>query len=73
MKRIRLSIVLLIMSISSLFLVRDIYGIFTITTMPDVNIKTVSQAASYTVIHETMDLNGTTYTEHSCSTGTGLI
>ncbi len=73
MKRIRLSIVLLIMSISSLFLVRDIYGIFTITTMPDVNIITISQAASYTVIHETMDLNGTTYTEYSRSTGTGLI
>ena len=73
MKRIRLSIVLLIMSISSLFLVRDIYGIFTITTMPDVNIITISQAASYTVIHETMDLNGTTYTEYSRSSGTGLI
>ena len=73
MRRIRLSIVLLIMSISSLFLVKDIYGVFTITTMPDVNIITISQAASYTVIHETMDLNGTTYTEHSRSTGTGLI
>ncbi len=73
MRRIRLSIVLLIMSISSLFLVKDIYGVFTITTMPDVNIITISQAASYTVIHETMDLNGTTYTEYSRSTGTGLI
>jgi uncharacterized repeat protein (TIGR02543 family) len=61
------------MSISSLFLVKDIYGVFTITTMPDVNIITISQAASYTVIHETMDLNGTTYTEYSRSTGTGLI
>jgi len=73
MKRIKLLTVLLVLSVSSLFLIKDIYGIFTIATLPNINIITVSQEANYTVIHELMDLNGTTYTEHTRSSYIDLI
>jgi len=55
------------------FLVKDIYGVYTITTIPDVNVITISQKTTYTVIHETMDLNGTTYTEHSRSNHPNML
>ena len=65
MNRIKLYLALFILSISSLFVVEDIYCIFTSVTEPEVNSLTIKQNTSYTVIHETMDLNGTTYTEYS--------
>ena len=67
MKRIRLCTVLLAMFISSLFFVKGIYAIFTKTTVPSINNLTISLNTSYIVVHETMDLNGTTYTEYSRS------
>ncbi len=73
MNRIKLYAVLLIITISPLFFVKGIYGVFTITTIPDVNVITISQKTSYTVIHETMDLNGTTYTEHSRSNHPNML
>ena len=73
MNRIKLYAVLLIITISPLFFVKDIYGVFTITTAPDINVITISQETSYTVIHETMDLNGTTYTEYSRSNHPNMV
>ena len=76
MNRMRLCVVLLclsILSISSLFCVDDIYGIFTTTTSSNINVITISQETSYTVIHETMDLNGTTYTEYSRSNYSNVL
>lgn len=65
MKKIKLYSVLLILSVSSLFLIRGIYGIFLKITNPIINNITISQTTSYTVVHETMNLDGTTYSEHS--------
>ena len=67
MKKTRLYLVLLFLSVLSLFFVKNIFSIFTKTTVPNINVLTVSQNTSYTVIHELMDLNGTTYTEYSHS------
>ena len=55
------------MAISSLFCVKGIYAIFIKLTSAHINNLTISQNTSYTVVHETMDLNGTTYTEYSRS------
>ena len=65
MKKIKRYSVLLIVIISSLFFIRGIYGIFIKITNPNVNTLTILQNTSYTVVHEIMDLNGTTYTEYS--------
>ncbi len=65
MNKIKLYLALFILSISSFFNVKNIYCIFTSITEPEVNAVTIKQTTSYTVVHETMDLNGTTYTEHS--------
>ena len=65
MKRIKLFLVLFVVSISSFFVVQGIYGIFIDVTPPAVNNIKVSQNTSYTVIHELMNLDGVTYTEHS--------
>ena len=72
MKRIKLCVVLLIISISSLFLIRGIYGIFIKITNPVYNKITILQNTSYTVVHETMNMDGTTYTEHSRLNFTGI-
>ena len=65
MKRIKLYVVLFNVIILSLFFVRGIYGIFIKITNPLYNKVTIEQNTSYTVVHETMNLDGTTYTEHS--------
>lgn len=65
MKRMKLCIVLLIMTISSLFFVSEIYGVFKKITSPVTNNLTIFQKTSYTVVHETMNLDGTTYSEYS--------
>ena len=72
MKRIKLCVVLLIISISSLFFIRGIYGIFIKITNPVYNKITILQNTSYTVVHETMNMDGTTYTEHSRLNYTGI-
>ena len=72
MKRIKLYVVLLIISISSLFFIRGIYGIFIKITNPVYNKITILQNTSYTVVHETMNMDGTTYTEHSRLNYTGI-
>ena len=65
MKRIKLYVALFAVIILSLFFVRGIYGIFVKITNPLYNKVTIEQNTSYTVVHETMNLDGTTYTEHS--------
>ena len=65
MKKIKLYIVLLLIVFSSLFLIPGIYSVFTKVTNPDINKLTISQKTSYTVVHETMNLDGTTYSEYS--------
>ena len=72
MKRIKLYVVLLIISVSLLFLIRGIYGIFIKITNPVYNKITILQNTSYTVVHETMNMDGTTYTEHSRLNYTGI-
>ena len=61
MKRIKLYVVLLVISISSLFFIRGIYGIFIKITNPIFNKLTILQNTTYTVVHETMNMDGTTY------------
>ena len=65
MKKIKLYVVLFAVIILSLFFVRGIYAIFVKITNPLYNKVTIEQHTSYTVVHETMNLDGTTYTEHS--------
>lgn len=65
MKRIKLYLVLLILCISSLFFIKGIYGVFTKITIPSVNKITINQNTSYTVVHEIMNLDGTTYSEYT--------
>ena len=65
MKRIKLYVVLFTVIILSLFFVRGIYGIFVKITNPLYNKVTIEQNTSYTVVHETMNLDGTTYSEYS--------
>ena len=73
MKRIKLYAVLFIAIISSFFVIQDIYGIFVDVTIPNVNSISVSQNTSYTVVHEIMNLDGSTYTEHSRSNHNATI
>ena len=65
MKKIKPSRVLLIFAVSSLLLIQGIYGYFTKVSDSLENSLTISQKAKCTVIHEFMDLNGTTYSERS--------
>ena len=65
MKRIKLYSVLLIVIISSLFFISGIHGLLMKITEPAVNTMTIQQETSYTVVHETMNLDGTTYSEYS--------
>ena len=65
MKRIKLYVVLSIIFISSLFFIGGIHGIFIKITNPIFNKITILQDTSYTVVHETMNLDGTTYSEYS--------
>jgi hypothetical protein len=65
MKRIKLYVVLFAVIILSLFFVGGIYGIFVKITNPLYNKVTIEQNTTYTVVHETMNLDGTTYSEYS--------
>ena len=65
MKRIKLYVVLSIIFISSLFFIGGIHGIFIKITNPLFNKITILQNTSYTVVHETMNLDGTSYSEYS--------
>ncbi len=62
MNRIKLYVALILLSISPFFAVKDIYCIFKVETESSINAVTISQDTSYTVVHELMDVNGTTYT-----------
>ena len=73
MKRIKLSKVLLVFAASSLLVIQGIYGYFTKESESLANTLTVTQEATCTVIHEFMDLNGTTYSEHSRNTIDNLL
>ena len=72
MKKIKLCSVLLIIIISSLFFIQGIYGFFIKITNPIINKLTILHDTSYTVVHETMNLDGTTYTEYSRLNYTGI-
>lgn len=72
MKKIKLCSVLLIIIISSLFFIQGIYGFLIKITNPIINKLTILQDTSYTVVHETMNLDGTTYTEYSRLNYTGI-
>ena len=72
MKKIKLCSVLLIIIISSLFFIQGIYGFFIKITNPIINKLSILQDTSYTVVHETMNLDGTTYTEYSRLNYTGI-
>ena len=65
MKKINPTSILLVVAISSLLVIQGIYGYITKKTESLENTLTVTQEATCTVIHEFMDLNGTTYSEHS--------
>ena len=65
MKKINPTSILLVVAISSLIVIQGIYGYITKETESLENTLTVTQEATCTVIHEFMDLNGTTYSEHS--------
>ena len=65
MKKINPTSILLVVAISSLLVIQGIYGYITKETESLENTLKVNQEATCTVIHEFMDLNGTTYSEHS--------
>ena len=72
MKKINPTSILLVVAISSLLVIQGIYGYITKKTESLENTLTVTQEATCTVIHEFMDLNGTTYSEHSRNNITDL-
>ena len=73
MKIIKLSKVLLVFAVSSLFSIQGIYGYFTKESETLENKLTITQDATLTVIHEFMNLDGTTYSEHSRNTIENLL
>lgn len=72
MKKINPTSILLVVAISSLLVIQGIYSYITKKTESLENTLTVTQEATCTVIHEFMDLNGTTYSEHSRNNITDL-
>lgn len=73
MKKINPTSILLVVAISSLLVIQGIYSYITKKTESLENTLTVTQEATCTVIHEFMDLNGTTYSEHSRNTIENLV
>lgn len=73
MKKINPTSILLVVAISSLLVIQGIYGYITKETESLENTLKVNQEATCTVIHEFMDLNGTTYSEHSRNTIENLV
>ena len=67
MNKTRKYVLLFLLVISSLFAIKEIYGFLTYETEPVVNVLSLQQNTSYTVVHELMNLDGTTYTEYSHS------
>lgn len=72
MKKKNPTSILLFVAISSLLVIQGIYSYITKKTESLENTLTVTQEATCTVIHEFMDLNGTTYSEHSRNNITDL-
>ena len=72
MKKTNPTSILLVVAISLLLVIQGIYGYITKETESLENTLTVTQEATCTVIHEFMDLNGTTYSEHSRNNITDL-
>lgn len=62
MKKSKQIIILIVCFISSLLIVKGIYGYFTMITEPKINKFTIVQSTSYTIKHELMNLDGSTYT-----------
>ena len=73
MKKIKMLIAFLIVFVSpSLFYVDGIYGYLQVSTDSSVNSFSLNDKTSYTVIHETMNLDGT-YTEYSSVTYNNVL
>ena len=62
MKKLKRLLVLYVFLVLPLFIMQYLYCVLTATTTPKNNTFTINDKTSYTVIHQTMDLNGTTYT-----------
>ena len=73
MKKLKLLAVFAIFVFSSLFYVNGIYGYLSMITVAETNLLSINDKTSYTVIHEKMNLDGTTYTEHSSQTFTDIL
>ncbi len=63
MKKFRLFVSLYVLLSLSLF-ITGIYGYFKITTSPVVNTLSIKDKTTYTVVHKTMNLDGTTYSDY---------
>ena len=64
MNKTKIQIMIFACLISSLFFIRDIYGYMSVETEPVTNQISINNTTSYTVRHELMNLDGTTYTLH---------
>ena len=73
MNKARIKSILIACIISSLFFVKGIYGYVTDTTTTEVNKFTINNKTSYTVRHELMNLDGTTYTLHQEQTYNNIV
>ncbi len=65
MKKLKKYLVIFILILFSFLTVKKIYGFFTVSTDVKINTFTLNRKTTYTVIHELMNTDGTTYTEHS--------
>ena len=63
MKKFKLFASLCVIVSLSLF-VTGIYGYFKMATSPAVNTLTVCDKTTYTVVHKTMNTDGTTYSDY---------
>lgn len=72
MKIINKFFVLLLIFISSFLFVKSIYGYLTKVTNPQINEFSIQSAGSYIVRHETMNLDGSTYSLYQQTTYNGI-
>lgn len=63
MRRFKLFVGLCVFMALSLF-ITGIYGYFKMTTSPAVNTLSVKDKTTYTVVHKTMNIDGTTYSDY---------
>lgn len=63
MKKFKLFVGLCVFMALSLF-ITGIYGYFKMTTSPAVNTLSVKDKTTYTVVHKTMNIDGTTYSDY---------